>query len=271
MIQNQMKYELDVTDEYGFILYERFISAGTKFPMHWHEFLEFEIIVSGSAEHIYNGNRYTVEAGDAYMMCYYDFHSLTAFTDVKLYSIHFNKSLLDQEMTQFLDYNKFHCRFPEEEAGRIIQRIKELTGETDRKLPFHNLIIKNIITEIVIAMIRKSSADKMHVAPLPIQQAIAYMNEHFLEKITLEELAEQLSFSTNYLGQLFKNQIGCTFNEYLNTLRLKYACSLLVASDMPVKEVAYISGYSSVEYFMYVFRKKMGMTPGEYRRQGETV
>ena len=120
-------------------------------------------------------------------------------------------------------------------------------------------------------MIRKSSADKIHVAPLPIQQAIAYMNEHFLEKITLEELAEQLSFSTNYLGQLFKNQIGCTFNEYLNTLRLKYACSLLVASDMPVKEVAYISGYSSVEYFMYVFRKKMGMTPGEYRRQGETV
>ena len=66
-----MKYELDVTDEYGFILYERFISAGTKFPMHWHEFLEFEIIVSGSAEHIYNGNRYIVESGDAYMMCYY--------------------------------------------------------------------------------------------------------------------------------------------------------------------------------------------------------
>ena len=123
----------------------------------------------------------------------------------------------------------------------------------------------------MIAMIRKSSADKMHVAPLPIQRAIAYMNEHFLEKITLEELAEQLSFSTNYLGQLFKNQIGCTFNEYLNTLRLKYASSLLVASDMPVKEVAYISGYSSVEYFMYVFRKKMGMTPGEYRRQGESV
>ena len=269
MIRNLGKYELDITDEDGFILYERFISAGTRYPLHWHEFLEFEIIASGNAEHIYNGETYIVEPGNAYLMCYYDFHELTALTDVKLYSIHFSKNMLDPEISQYLDFNKFHCMFSEEEALKIIRRIQELAVETDKRQSFSKRIIQNIISEIVIAMIRKSTLSEMHTAPLPIQQAIAYLNEHFLEKISLEELAGQLSFSPNYLGYLFKAQIGCTFNDYLNTLRLKYACSLLLSSNISVKEIAYAAGYSSVEYFMYVFKKRMHMTPGEYRGQVE--
>ena len=269
MIRNLGKYELDITDEDGFILYERFISAGTRYPLHWHEFLEFEIIASGNAEHIYNGETYIVEPGNAYLMCYYDFHELTALTDVKLYSIHFSKNMLDPEISQYLDFNKFHCMFSEEETLKIIRRIQELTVETDKRQSFSKRIIQNIISEIVIAMIRKSTLSEMHTAPLPIQQAIAYLNEHFLEKISLEELAGQLSFSPNYLGYLFKAQIGCTFNDYLNTLRLKYACSLLLSSNISVKEIAYAAGYSSVEYFMYVFKKRMHMTPGEYRGQVE--
>ena len=261
------RYELDITDEYGFILHERVIPAGTRYPLHWHEFLEFEIIESGTAEHIYNGKTYVVEPGDAYMMCYYDFHEVTAITDVKLYSIHFGKNMLDAEIGQYLDLNKFHCHFEEKEAGQIILRMLELKEETKNCRLFSRQIIENIISEIVIAMIRKSTVTQISAAPLPVQQAIAYLNEHFLEKITLDELACRLSFSPNYLGHLFKTQIGCTFNDYLNTLRLKYACSLLLSSAISVKEIAYISGYSSVEYFMYAFKKKMHMTPGEYRTQ----
>lgn len=265
MIQNLMKYYTDENDTYGFALYENTIPAGKNFQLHWHDYIEFEIIISGTAEHIYNDSSYMLEAGNAYMMCYYDFHGLTALTDVKLYSLHFHKNLLDSEITQFLDYNKFHCRFNETETKQIVRRIKELAEEADRKLPFQTLITKNIITEIVIAMIRKSTSNEIPAASLPIQQAIDYLNAHFLEKVTLDELAKQLSFSTNYLGMLFKNQMGCSFNQYVNTLRLKYACSLLLSSDMTVKEVAFASGYSSVEYFMYVFKRKMQMTPGEYR------
>ena len=261
------RYELDITDEYGFILYERMIPAGTRYPLHWHEFLEFEIIESGTAEHIYNGKTYVVKPGNAYMMCYYDFHEVTAITDVKLYSIHFVPSMLDAEIVQYLNYNKFHCHFEEKEAEQIILRMLELKEETKNRRLFSRQIIENIISEIVIAMIRKSTVTQISAAPLPVQQAIAYLNEHFLEKITLEELACRLSFSPNYLGHLFTTQIGCTFNDYLNTLRLKYACSLLLSSAISVKEIAYISGYSSVEYFMYAFKKKMHMTPGEYRTQ----
>ena len=114
---------------------------------------------------------------------------------------------------------------------------------------------------------KKILTHKYAYKPLPVYQAIAYLNEHFLDKISLAKLASQLSFSPNFPGHLFKTQIGCSFNDYLNTLRLKYACSLLLSSNIPVKEIAYSAGYSSVEYSMYVFKKRMHMTPGEYRRQ----
>ena len=260
-----MKYELDIENEYGVSFYKQEIPAGTAFPLHWHDFIEFEIILSGCAKHIYNDKELVVKEGDAYMMCYYDFHELTAITDVVLYSIHFNKDILASEIAQFLDYNKFSCHFEEVETNQIVQRIDMLVKEMNQKQTFQSLIIRNIVNELVVSMIRNCSKNNMQSTPLPLQRAVAYLNEHFLEKITLEELATQLSFTSNYIGKLFKQELGCSFNEYLNTLRLKYACSLLRSSNMSLKEIANISGYSSIEYFMYAFKKKMMMTPGEYR------
>ena len=118
-------------------------------------------------------------------------------------------------------------------------------------------------------MIRLVSPDEAQPTPLPVQQAVAYINANFRSSLTLDELAEKLSFSPNYLGQLFKSQTGSTFNEYINTLRLKYACQLLAATDLSVKEVAFQSGYGSTEYFLYIFKKKTMITPGEYRNQNK--
>lgn len=266
MLRDVMKFEMDTDNKYGVSFFKQEISAGRIYPIHWHDFIELEIILSGCAKHIYNDHEYVLSKGNAYMMCYYDFHELTALTDVVLYSIHFNKSILHPEIVQFLDYNKFHCHFDESETNRIIQRTNELVEECNSQSLFQTVVIKNIINELVVAMIRACPQKEIQPAPLPIQQAVAFLNDHFLEKITLGALAKQLSFSTNYLGMLFKKQMGCTFNEYVNTLRLKYACSLLRSSDISIKEVADASGYSSIEYFMYAFKKKMLMTPGEYRK-----
>ena len=98
-------------------------------------------------------------------MCYYDFHELTALTDVKLYSIHFSQNIMDPEISQYLDFNKFHCMLTDDETHKIVHRIQELTAETEKRQPFSNRIIQNIISEIVIFMIRKSSLTNMHTNP----------------------------------------------------------------------------------------------------------
>lgn len=269
MIQDLKKYEKGFDENYGFVCFKQEYPAGTTFPLHWHDYIEFEFIVSGAAKHVFNGKEYTLERGSAHILNYYDFHEITVLRDIVMYCIHFDKSMLHSKIFEFLSYNSFHCEFDEAECILIVDRIHRLRAEKKSSDTLRNIMIKSLINELMIMMIRKCNPEQIDPAPLPIQQAVSYLNEHFHEKITLEKMAKDLSFSANYIGKLFKSQMKCSFNEYVNTLRLKHACSLLHSSNMSIKEIAGASGYSSVEYFMYAFKKKMLMTPGEYRNQKE--
>lgn len=262
-------YTSELSDKKGFELFKRLIPQGTVYPLHWHNFFEFEIIVSGEGTHTYNSTIYNVKKGSACMMGYYDFHALNAATDVVLYCIHFDETIIDNNLSRFLatSFNKFHCDFTDEDTQKIENILKRLDSETTKNEPFSEIMIKNLVSEIVIEMIRKSTDNEPQSAPLAVWQTMAYVNANFREHITLESIAEELSFSPNYLGHIFKQQTGSGFNEYLNNMRLKYACNLLTVSDLPVKEIAFESGYSSIEYFMHIFKKKIMMTPGEYRKR----
>lgn len=268
-MNNLITYPSDINEEQGFYLSHQTIKAGTAFPLHWHDYLEFELILSGKAKHVYNNTVYEVASGSAYMMSYYDFHSLTALSDVELYSIHFTKDLLHPDLVRFFDFNRFRCHFDPEETRELVQKLRTLYKEAQNRSAFYKIIVQNILSELVILIMRKTATSIEHAAPLPVHQAVAYINEHFTANLTLRDLAERLSFSPNYLGQLFREQTGRTFNEYLNTVRLKYACSLLCSTSLTIKEIAYCSGYRSVEYFIYSFKNHMSVTPSHYRQANQ--
>lgn len=267
VLHDVMKLEGDANHKFGVALYKQNIDAGRNFPLHWHDYIELEIILSGTVKHVYNDREFILQRGDAYMMCNYDFHELAALTNVVLYSVHFDKKLIAPEIARYLDYHKFHCCFDEPGTVQMVHKIEELKQEKEENMPFQTVRIKNLVNDLAISMFRKSSRKELQPAPLPVQQMISYLHEHFMEPLTLEAMARQLSFSPNYLGAVFKNQMGCTFHEYLNLIRLKHACSLLHSSDLSVKEIADAAGYRSVEYFLYVFKRKMMTTPVEYRKK----
>lgn len=263
------QYKSELSLDGGFELYKRLIPAGTVYPLHWHNFFEFEIIVDGKGIHTYNNNVYPVDRGSAFMMSYYDFHSLTALTDITLYCIHFDESTIDKKTAGILStsINKFHFDFDAAGTEKIKLIMERLESETSGKDVLRDIMIKNLVSEIVIEMIRKSTDGTLQSSMPAVQQIMAYVNANFRKHINLETIAGDLSFTPNYLGHIFKQHAGSTFNEYLNTMRLKYACNLLTVSDLSVKEIAFESGYNSVEYFMYIFKKKIMMTPGEYRKR----
>lgn len=265
MKQHVITYSSDLPENATIGLFEHNSPAGASYPVHWHDYLEFEIVVSGQAEHDHNGSVYPLSAGSAYMMCYNDFHGLTALTDLTVYSLHITDDLLHPELMDFLEFNKLRCQFSPGETEAIVETLKQIDREAASDQPFRNLRIKHLAEEVIISLIRKSTISKDHVTPPPIRQAVAFLRANFRRELTLEGLAKELGFSPNYLGQLFKAETGSTFNEYLNSLRLKYACSLLTFSDLAVKEIAFAAGYNSVEYFLYQFKKNLRTTPSRYR------
>ena len=101
-----------------------------------------------------------------------------------------------------------------------------------------------------------------------IQRARDYLDEHFVDDVSLSALAERYEVSYSHLSKLFHDYSGLTFREYLLTLRLEKAADLLVSTDLPIKRVAYESGFRDTGYFIRQFKRKHGLTPVNYRKRG---
>lgn len=98
-----------------------------------------------------------------------------------------------------------------------------------------------------------------------ITAAMGYINTHFREELSLDDVAEFTGFSRYYFSRSFKKQTGYSFKDYLCQKRLQVAMDLLIRSNIPMREVAIESGFGSVATFNRVFREKKGCTPTQYR------
>lgn len=100
-----------------------------------------------------------------------------------------------------------------------------------------------------------------------IYKAIHYMKRRFSEKLTLEETAQHVGFSPTYFSKIFKDEMGVTFNSYLGGLRVERSKMLLLSGEHSIGEICAEVGFEDQSYFIKVFRKYTGVTPGKFRKQ----
>lgn len=94
---------------------------------------------------------------------------------------------------------------------------------------------------------------------------INYLHAHYCEKIELQSVADHFFISPYYLSHLLKKKRGISLMQYVIHLRIKEACMLLKDTNYPIGQIAQMTGYNNMNYFLNVFKQKVGMTPGEYR------
>ena len=105
-----------------------------------------------------------------------------------------------------------------------------------------------------------------------IDQIKTYVSDHLEDSsLNIRAAAEYMHVSAPYLGRLFKRFEGMSFNGYLNEVRLERARLLLFNNDLRIGEVAAAVGFENQSYFQVLFKKKNGMTPGDYRAQLTTT
>lgn len=92
-----------------------------------------------------------------------------------------------------------------------------------------------------------------------------YLEEHYKEDISLQDVAGVFGYSEVYFCKLFKQHFGKSFIVYLNELRIEKAKRFLSNPDINIKDIGYISGYRDANYFARVFKRVTGMTPSDYR------
>lgn len=94
-----------------------------------------------------------------------------------------------------------------------------------------------------------------------------YLDEHYTEKIALDDLSEHFFINKFYLSKIFRETYGTTVNNYLISKRITRAKQLLRFTDMTVDEVGAAVGMGDANYFSRMFRKVEGISPREYRKQ----
>lgn len=98
-----------------------------------------------------------------------------------------------------------------------------------------------------------------------IHTAKKYIDEHYKEELTLDEISRRINISPYYFSKLFKEEIGQSFIEYMTNVRMETAKTLLLTTNKSMKEICSEIGYADPNYFSRTFKKNVGVTPTEYK------
>lgn len=99
-----------------------------------------------------------------------------------------------------------------------------------------------------------------------VHLACSYLAENILASPSMQDVADRLNLNKDYFGKLFKQQTGIYFNDYAQKLKIEYAKTLLLTSNYKVYEISDLLGYSSVDYFLKLFKTYTGMSPTHYKK-----
>ncbi|HHW32391.1 MAG TPA: response regulator [Clostridiaceae bacterium] len=148
----------------------------------------------------------------------------------------------------------------------------EDTSETKWSNPFNDFFklktldeIINWTSKFVINCMEHLKRNRDKKSKSTIEHAKDIIHKNFKKDLSLADIAGALQLSKNYFGQIFKEQMGLTVNEYINMVRIKKAKELLENSTLRVYEIAYEVGFNDHHYFSSVFKKIVGVSPTEYR------
>lgn len=103
-----------------------------------------------------------------------------------------------------------------------------------------------------------------------LDDILFYIDHNFKNNIKLDTIAPLFGYNSAYLGKIFNKSVGESFNSYIDHKRIEYSKQLLLENNLKVYEIAEQAGYKNVDYFHKKFKKYVGESPAEFRKQMES-
>ena len=150
--------------------------------------------------------------------------------------------------------------------------MKESYDEYSEKDICYKLPIRANIYHMMTALLRyycgsKNELDRMiYHNVLRLRPVISYIDEHFREKIYIDDLSAMINVSPDYFTKMFKESIGKTPIDYINGMRVNSAMELLCTTEMSMTEIAESIGFCNPNYFHKIFKQYMVTSPLAYRK-----
>lgn len=213
---------------------------------------------------------YTAQKGDIiFLDCHQAYsHCSSASDPWELVWVHWNGKSLP------LLYEVFQQRNPSVVVTGVSNLFVPLFERLDKiardKSPDYEFYESECLIQLMTLLLTARSSEQMHFsqdASQKWEQIHEYLEEHFAEKVTLEELSQKFNISKYYMLRGFKRKYGVTIVQFINRCRMNYAKNLLRFTNKQVEEIAAECGVHDSSYFNRVFRTLEGISAGAYRKQ----
>lgn len=252
------------------------------FPVHWHPEIEMVYVCDGSIEIAVDRYKRIVKEGELVFINSCDSHSYNSHEmNSKIIVIIFNPDLIGISEVHFerKRFNPFYIqndqlkRLDKKAKDNIYGMFQSIAHEFKEKQPFYIPFIRAKTIELYTMALRYFSIDAANEnGPLKrisefvkVKKAMEFLENNYMEDISLDIVAEKVNMSPCYLSRVFKTFFGTNYKSYLNTLRCDKAEYMIRSSTKKIIDIAMENGFNSIRTFNRVFKSVKGYLPSSLR------
>lgn len=253
---------------------------------HYHDGYEIYLQISGERAVFFNDQAYVLKQGSMFIIEPFVLH-MTKNTNELLcsrYLLNFNRNMLsmllsNKEIDRFLsEFKSCIIQFDTEMCEVIIKHFKEIHYQwlrfvVDKEKRCEKLARMEIYRLLdKIAYFKKKTLDIINLKSLEIVSSpeifnvLSYIEKHYAEEITLDDMVEYSHMSKSSFYRSFRKVTGTTFGEYLAMQRLTKAYKLVQETRLQFSDIAASTGFSSTAHMSRIFRQQYGQSPPYFRK-----
>ena len=225
--------------------------------------------VAGKGRLLYQGRAHTIKPGQAFWIDCRDYqHYATDPHDLwEILWVHVNGGSIRQYYGLFASLGDPVVSLPRDSTVPAL--IRQLVHLHRRKNARTELISSKCLVELITELLLVAQEAKHPASAMPdyLERVVTELEQRFMEKITLDDLAAKCSVSKYHLAREFKKYTGFSPGEYLLNIRITKAKEWLRYTDMTVAEIAERVGIPHVSHFINLFRARAELTPLAYRKK----
>ena len=228
------------------------------------------LVVEGEGSLTYDGRQYSLKLGDCvFTDCRKTYSHSTSDCLWSLSWCHFYAPFMPAIYEKYKERGGLPVFHPEKPDAfqKIFVQLYELAASSDY---IRDMRINESLSALLTLLMQESwNPDHVAVSKKRMELAAvkAYMDEHYTQKLTLDDLEAQFFINKYYLLKIFKETYGMTISSYLISKRITRAKQLLRFTQMTIDEVGCAVGMDGAGYFSRMFKKAEGISPKEYRKQ----
>ncbi len=176
--------------------------------------------------------------------------------------IHFSGSLASQFYNEIISMTGNIFSLPSDNPAirLLVNELERLEHGRKYKRFEAGVFMYNFLTTLTREISSPTSSGSL------VAKAVNWINANYASDISLSELCESLNVTPSHFSRIFRYEIGISPIEYLSNIRLEHAMHLLTTTDMSINEIACSSGFANGNYFAKVFKRRLGFTPSDYKR-----